>query len=79
MHLDSYPLEQIAAKVGTPFYLYDATILRAALDRLVVMAEGEILAEGTPEEMKQRYRSSPAAEPTMEEAFIALIEGYREA
>ena len=46
-------------------------------DRLVVMAEGEILAEGTPEEMKQRYRSSPAAEPTMEEAFIALIEAHR--
>jgi diaminopimelate decarboxylase len=38
MHLDSYPLEQIAAKIGTPFYLYDATILRAALKRLVVMA-----------------------------------------
>jgi len=46
-------------------------------DRLVIMAEGEILAEGTPEEMKRRYRSSAVPEPTMEDAFIALIEARR--
>ncbi len=44
-------------------------------DRLVIMAEGEILAQGTPEEMKRRFRSSSMPEPTMEDAFIALIEG----
>jgi diaminopimelate decarboxylase len=38
MKLDSYPLESIAARVGTPFYLYDADILRAALGRLTAMA-----------------------------------------
>jgi ABC-2 type transport system ATP-binding protein len=47
-------------------------------DRLVIMAEGEILAQGTPEEMKQRYRSSSVPEPTMEDAFIALIEARRD-
>ena len=28
MDLSQYPLSEIAAKVGTPFYLYDAAILR---------------------------------------------------
>jgi diaminopimelate decarboxylase len=40
MNLDDYPLEAIAARVGTPFYLYDAAILRAALGRLTAMASG---------------------------------------
>lgn len=40
MNFDAYPLEAIAARVGTPFYLYDATILRAALRRLTAMASG---------------------------------------
>ncbi len=44
-------------------------------DRLAIMADGEILALGTPEEVKQRQRSAEHPEPTMEDAFIALIEG----
>ena len=44
MNLDDYPLEAIAARVGTPFYLYDAAILRAALGRLTAMASGPNLA-----------------------------------
>ncbi len=40
MRLDAYPLEALAARVGTPFYLYDAGILRAALRRLTAMASG---------------------------------------
>ncbi len=43
-------------------------------DRLVMMAEGEILAQGTPEEMKDRFRSEDQPAPTMEDAFIGLIE-----
>ena len=43
-------------------------------DRLVIMAQGEILAEGTPEEMKARFRSADRPKPTMEEAFIGLLE-----
>jgi diaminopimelate decarboxylase len=39
-YLPSLPLERIASQVGTPFYLYDAGILRAALQRLVALASG---------------------------------------
>jgi drug efflux transport system ATP-binding protein len=46
-------------------------------DRLAIMAEGEILALGTPEEIKQGQRSDQNPEPTMEEAFIALIERHQ--
>ena len=45
-------------------------------DRLVIMAEGEILAEGTPADMKDRFRSAQTPDPTMEDAFIALIEAH---
>ena len=43
-------------------------------DRLAIMADGEILSMGTPEEVKQRQRSAAHPDPTMEDAFIALIE-----
>lgn len=43
-------------------------------DRLVVMAEGEVLAEGTPAQMKSRFRSEAMPSPTMEDAFIGLIQ-----
>ncbi len=48
-------------------------------DRLVIMAEGEVLAEGTPVEMKARFRSSELPDPTMEDAFIGLIEAHENA
>jgi ABC-2 type transport system ATP-binding protein len=44
-------------------------------DRLAIMADGEILAIGTPEAIKQRQRTVEQPAPTMEDAFIALIEG----
>ena len=43
-------------------------------DRLAIMADGEILALGTPEEIKRPERSAEHPEPTMEDAFIALIQ-----
>ena len=43
-------------------------------DHLVIMAEGEVLAQGTPAEMKARFRSATMPAPTMEDAFIGLIE-----
>ena len=45
-------------------------------DRLVIMAEGEVLAEGTPADMKSRFRSEQRPDPTMEDAFIDLIEAH---
>jgi ABC-2 type transport system ATP-binding protein len=43
-------------------------------DRLVIMSQGEILSEGTPEKMKDSIRSPESPDPTMEEVFIELIE-----
>ncbi len=43
-------------------------------DRLAVMSAGEILALGAPADIKERVRSSTMPEPTMEDAFISLIE-----
>jgi ABC-2 type transport system ATP-binding protein len=43
-------------------------------DRLVIMAEGEVLAEGSPKELKDQFRSATSPSPTMEDAFIGLIE-----
>jgi drug efflux transport system ATP-binding protein len=47
-------------------------------DRLAIMAAGEILATGEPAEIKARARPDGAPEPTMEDAFIRLIEGAAE-
>ncbi|MDD2877028.1 MAG: ATP-binding cassette domain-containing protein [Acidiphilium sp.] len=43
-------------------------------DRLVIMARGRILAAGTSEQLKQSCRDAAHPDPTMEDAFIALIE-----
>jgi len=42
-------------------------------DRLVIMADGSLLAEGTPAQMKALARDPQHPEPSMEEAFIRLI------
>jgi ABC-2 type transport system ATP-binding protein len=38
------------------------------------MAEGEVLALGTPAEIRHSQRTEGRPEPTLEDAFIALIE-----
>ncbi len=43
-------------------------------DRLVIMAEGSILAAGTPHEIRQRAKTPEQDNPSMEDAFIYLIE-----
>jgi ABC-2 type transport system ATP-binding protein len=47
-------------------------------DRLVIMAEGEVLATGTPADMKARFHSDERPDPTMEDAFISLIEAHEQ-
>ncbi len=44
-------------------------------DRLAILSAGEILALGTPAEVKARALGAAAPEATLEAAFIALIEG----
>ena len=43
-------------------------------DRLVIMAHGRILAEGTSESIKAHFQDATHPEPTMEDAFVGLIE-----
>jgi ABC-2 type transport system ATP-binding protein len=43
-------------------------------DRLVIMREGDILIAGTPAEIKQQVVTADLPEPTMEDAFIQLVE-----
>ncbi len=45
-------------------------------DRLVLMSLGEVLAEGTPTEIKSRVRRADQPNPSMEDAFISLIEEH---
>jgi hypothetical protein len=39
-------------------------------DRLAIMAEGRVLAEGTPEDMKARHGGPAGRAATMEDAFV---------
>lgn len=43
-------------------------------DRLAIMVSGDILTIGTPTAIKQQARSESLPDPTMEDAFIGLIE-----
>lgn len=45
-------------------------------DRLVIMAAGELLRLGSPEDIKRAAATPDHPEPTMEEAFISLIETH---
>jgi len=46
-------------------------------DRLAIMVAGEILTLGTPTEIKQRAKTPRHPDPTMEDAFIDLIQTAR--
>ena len=69
-HINSLAEQNVTVMVTTHF-MEEAEYC----DRLAIMADGEILALGTPEEIKQRQRTAEHPEPTMEDAFIGLIEG----
>jgi drug efflux transport system ATP-binding protein len=69
-HINSLAEENVTVMVTTHF-MEEAEYC----DRLAIMADGEILALGTPEEIKGRQRTAEHPEPTMEDAFIGLIEG----
>jgi ABC-2 type transport system ATP-binding protein len=47
-------------------------------DRVAIMDAGRILAQGTPAEIRARALSEEKGEPTMEDAFIAIVEQARE-
>jgi ABC-2 type transport system ATP-binding protein len=45
-------------------------------DRIGIIYHGEKVAEGTPEELKNSIRTDENTDPTLEDAFIALIKSY---
>ncbi|MDA8390856.1 MAG: ATP-binding cassette domain-containing protein [Gammaproteobacteria bacterium] len=45
-------------------------------DELVLMSLGSILAAGTPAEIRARARTAEVPDPTMDDAFVALIEAH---
>ncbi len=47
-------------------------------DHLVLMSLGEILAQGTPAEIKAKVRRPDLPNPSMEDAFISLIEEHEQ-
>jgi ABC-2 type transport system ATP-binding protein len=47
-------------------------------DRVAIMDAGRILAQGTPAEIRARARPDRSREPTMEDAFITVVEEARE-
>lgn len=45
-------------------------------DRLGIVYRGQLIATGTPDQLKAAERTEARPEPTLEDAFIALIETY---
>jgi ABC-2 type transport system ATP-binding protein len=48
-------------------------------DRLAIMVTGDILTIGTPTAIKHQARTETLPDPTMEDAFIGLIETQTQA
>ena len=47
-------------------------------DRIAILDSGRVLAQGSPAEIRSKGASAAKAEPTMEDAFIAVIEASRD-
>jgi ABC-2 type transport system ATP-binding protein len=47
-------------------------------DRVAIMDAGRVLVQGTPAEIRRRARPEPGRTPTMENAFIAVVEAARD-
>jgi ABC-2 type transport system ATP-binding protein len=43
-------------------------------DRIALVYRGRVIAAGSPEELKASVRSAERTEPTLEDAFVALVE-----
>ena len=46
-------------------------------DRVAILDAGRILTQGTPAEIRARGRREESPEPSMEDAFIAIVQEAR--
>src|SRR2546430_5809388 len=69
-HINALTAKGVAVVVTTHF-MEEAEYC----DRIGLIWRGRKIAEGTPDELKASVRSPARPEPTLEDAFIALIEG----
>ena len=46
-------------------------------DRVAIMDSGQVLSQGSPAEVRERARTAARPEPSMEDAFIAVVEQAR--
>ena len=69
-HINALTTKGVAVLVTTHF-MEEAEYC----DRIGLIWRGKKIAEGTPDELKASVRSTVRPEPTLEDAFIALIEG----
>jgi ABC-2 type transport system ATP-binding protein len=47
-------------------------------DRLGIIYRGQLIAMGSPDELKQTYRTSDRPDPSLDDAFVALIEAHEQ-
>jgi ABC-2 type transport system ATP-binding protein len=66
--------EQNVTVVVTTHFMEEAEYC----DRIAIMDVGRVLAQGTPAEIRSRGQSEPGRMPTMEDAFIQIVESARE-
>jgi len=43
-------------------------------DRIALVSRGRLIAEGTPDDLKRQSATAEDPDPTMEDAFIALVQ-----
>jgi ABC-2 type transport system ATP-binding protein len=65
--------EQGVTVIVTTHFMVEA----AYCDRIVILDSGRVLAQGTPAEVRSRAHVEPGRTPTMEDAFITIVEESR--
>jgi ABC-2 type transport system ATP-binding protein len=66
--------EQDVTVIVTTHFMMEAEYC----DRIAIMDAGRVLAQGTPAEVRGRARHDSPRPPTMEDAFIAIVEEARQ-
>jgi ABC-2 type transport system ATP-binding protein len=45
-------------------------------DRIALVYKGRVIASGSPDDLKDEARTEELPEPTLEDAFISLVEAF---